>query len=129
MMFRLQLDLLFLHLSLQVIGKILLLARARHEPRRIREHIVHLLKWHLLCLWQQRIEEERICEIANHKDEIVSVLDMFHRNGSDLSNHRVKRKRDTSRDGNTLRSSASIKDLGGNDPRKRTAGAGEGEVV
>lgn len=57
------------------------------------------------------------------------ILNILHRNRRHLTDHRIKRKRDTRRDRNTLRSSPGIEDLGGDNPGQRTTGCGEGEVV
>lgn len=128
-MLSLQLHLLLFNLALQIMGGILLLASSRDEPRGVGEHVVHLLKRHLLCLRKQSIEEEGVGKIADHKHEIELVLDMLHGDGGDLADHRVEGKRDTSRNGNTLGSGTSVENFGWNDPRKGTASAGEGEIV
>lgn len=101
-MLRLQLDFSLLNLALQIVSGIIFLARARNKPGRIGEHIVHFLERYLLCLWEESIEEKRICEIANHKKEVVSVLNIFHGNGGHLPDHGVKGERDTRCDGYAL---------------------------
>lgn len=128
-MLRIQLHLLLLNLTLQVVSNIFLFAGPGHKPRRMREHIVHFLKRHLLRLRQERVEKERIGEIANHKDEVEPVVDVLHGDWGDLANHRVKGERDACRDGDTLGSGAGVEDLGRDDPGERTASAREGEVV
>lgn len=123
------LNLLLLHLPLQITRQVILFLRSWHKPRRMREHIVHLLKRHLLGLRQQEVKEQRIGKVANHKQIVIPILDIFHGDGGNLTDHRVERERDTSRDRDTLRASACVKHLRGDNPRQRTAGRGEGEVV
>lgn len=128
-MIHILLHLPLLHLPLQIMRQVILLLTSRHEPRRMREHIVHLLQRHLLGLRQQEIEKERIGEIANHEEKVVPVLDIFHGNGRDLADHRVKGKRERRGDGDSLGPSAGVKHLGGDDPRQGSAGGREGKVV
>lgn len=123
------LHLLFLNLPLQIMRQILLLPNPRHDPRRMREHIIHLLKRHLLRLREQRPKEERIREIANHKQKIIPVMDVPHRDGRHLSNHGIERERGHSGNRDTLRPCSRVKHFCWDNPRQGTAGRREGEVV
>lgn len=128
-MHRILLNLLLLNLPLQIMRQIIFLLRSGHKPRRMREHIVHLLQRHLLRLRQQEVKEHRIREITNHEHEVIPVLDILHRDGGNLADHSVESERDTRRDGDTLGPSACIEHFCGDDPGQGTAGCGEGEVV
>lgn len=88
------LHLLLLNLALQVMWQVILLARAGHDPRRMRENVVHFLERHLLGLGQEGPEEDSIGEIANEENEIKPVPDVIHGNGRDLTDHGVERERD-----------------------------------
>lgn len=128
-MLSVQLHLLFFDLALQIMGEVLLLASSRDKPGSVGEHIVHLLKRHLLRLRKQSVEKEGIGEIADHENEIELILDMLHGDGGHLADHRVESERDTRRDRDTLGSGTSVEDFSWDNPGKRTASAGEGEVV
>ena len=106
-----------------------ILVRESHQIRCIREEIIHLLKWQVLCLRQQEIEEQSVRKIANDEDEIVSIANICHGNIGDLSNHGVEGKRDHCRNRDTLGTGFGVEDLSWNDPREWSAGCREGEVV
>lgn len=95
----------------------------------LREQIVHLLQRQLFRLGQEGPEEHRVREVANYKHEIVLPPHGLHRNTRHLSNHSVKCERGHRRKGNTLCSCPRVKYLGWDDPRQRTTGGREGEIV
>ena len=84
------LHLALLDLALQIMSHVLLGASAQHDPWRVREDLVHLLQRHLLGLGEQKPEEERIGKVTDDKHIVIAVSDVGHRNGSDLSDHRVE---------------------------------------
>jgi hypothetical protein len=126
---------LFLNLkrsSLQFIGItriIRLLIRERHQVRRIREEIVHLLEWKVLGFWQDKVEEHSICKVTYDEKEVVLVTEVCHSDVSNLSNHGVEREGNHGGDGDTLRARLCVEDLSRNDPGERPASCREGEVV
>lgn len=126
---RVLLHFLLLNLALQVMGHIVFLATSRHNPWRICEHLVHFLERHALCLWKQKPEEERIGEVADDKHEIESVSNIGHCDRRDLSNHRVESERSHRGNRDTLGTRASVEHFGWDDPRQRTTGCREGEIV
>ena len=69
---------------------------------------------------------------GNRRDlalEKVSKVNRREGAGSSTYNHSVESKAGHGRDTDTLASSMSVEDLGGNDPTQRTASAAEGEIV
>jgi len=68
--------------------------------------------------------------MSTYDEEVVPLItDSAHSNGCCLTDHGVERKADHAGDRDTLRSSAGIEDLSGNNPGKRTASATEGKIV
>lgn len=110
-------------------GLIALLIMKRHNPRRIRKQIIHLLQWQILGLRQHQVEEQRVGEVADDEDVVVSVGYVLHGHPGYLPDERVEGEGDHGRDGDTFGAGPRVEDLGWNDPRKRTASGGEGEVI
>lgn len=115
-MHRTLLNLVLLNLPLQVMRQIIILLSARHQPGRMRKHVIHLLKRHLLRLRQQKPKEDSIRKIANREQVIIPIPDRFHRNRSNLANHSIKRERSHRRDRNTLGPGPRVEDFGWDDP-------------
>ena len=121
-MHRILLDFLFLQLALQIMRQVIIFPGSRHNPRCMRKHIVHLLERHFLGLRQEDVEEDRVREIANHEEEIVAVMNIFHRNGRNLTDHGIESERGHGSDRDTLGTRARVEYLGRNNPRQGTAG-------
>jgi len=121
-------------LRLEIIGAIcplynLLPPLSNHNPWRIAEKVVHLLKWLLRRLGQHEPEEDGVRRIADDEHEIEAPTNICDCNWGDLADHRIERERGHSRNTDTLGSSACVEDFGWDDPRQRSASATEGEVV
>lgn len=89
-MLRALLHFLLLDPVLQIVSQILFPAGSRHNPRRVGENLVHLLKRHLLGFREQKPEENRIGKVSNDKHEVEPIPNNRHRNRGDLTNHRVE---------------------------------------
>lgn len=119
----------FFELSLQITQDILLLRCPRHEPRRILEEVVHLFQWPSCRLGQDRPEEERVREVADHEEDVELVPDVRHSDRRDLADHGVEGEGHHACDRHPLRPGPRIEHLGRDDPGQRSAGTGEREVV
>lgn len=109
--------------------QVILLARSRHDPRRVREHIVHLLQWYLLCLGQKDPEKDGVGEIADEENEVELICDLFHGNRRDLADHGVEGERSHGGNRHALGPGARVKDLCRDYPGEWTTCRREGEVV
>lgn len=63
------------------------------------------------------------------EEDVELVADVLHGNGGDLTDHGVEGKRQHGRRHDTLGAGLGVEDLGGDDPRERSARGAEGEVV
>jgi hypothetical protein len=43
----------------------IVLVHSRYKDRRVREQVVHLLKWTLRGLRKEAVEEDRVCQITD----------------------------------------------------------------
>jgi len=105
------------------------LIMARHQIRRISKQVIHLLKRQVLGLRQKQIEEQRVREVADDKEVVVSIPDVRHCRAGNLPDQGVEGEGYHGSDRDTFGAGARVEDLGRDDPRKRPAGRGEGEVV
>ncbi len=101
---------------LRIPGIIPGLIRAGDNPRRITKQIIHLLERQLLRLGQNSPEEQRIREIANHKQDVEFPGHGRHGDGRDLADHRVEGEAGHGGEGDALGARARVEDFGGDDP-------------
>ena len=103
------------HALLNIDLKVLHVHR-RHEQRRVREQVIHLLKRTFLRLGLESPEVQRVGEIADDEEEVEAPADALHGDGRHLANHSVEGEGDHDADGNALGAGAGVEDFGGDDP-------------
>ena len=108
--------------------------------------MVHLLERTLRGFRKEEIEEDSVGEITDlwifvrpsvpwstrvtyNEQEIVFPSSLLHGRLRDLPDHGVECERYHRSNGNAFRTSLSVKDLGWNDPRQRSTGCTEAEIV
>lgn len=121
--------------NLQTITQLLSLIKlprlsSRYEPWLSLEQCVHVLQRKLGSLRQYEPEENRVCEIADTEDNVVTpATNPFNGDVGHLADQRVECERGHCSDRNTFGTCLCIEDFGADNPGKWTNGCAEGEVI
>lgn len=102
---------------------------SRNKQRSFCEEEVHLLERAAGGLGKDGPEEEGVGEVAHDEDDVPLPADGLDGDRGGLTDHGVEGEGDHGGDGDTLGTCSGVEDLGRDDPRQRTTGGREGEVV